>query len=199
MMMMMKMSINQNPKVVRCYKNVNITIQNHVFKEEYDIISSNNWSHRFVYIINVVISSFVILVISQLPMNAKVAEHLVQNLKESSDIQEIAQSANKHGTDVSEPRIREFEIEVERLQSKIDHLKSQNDLTCLSLGESKAHCDRLTVLIGKYESNNTAMQLALNYCDQALEAYQVLVSLLDSENSLLLTKCRAAGLGNYGK
>ncbi|KAK2150345.1 hypothetical protein LSH36_410g03030 [Paralvinella palmiformis] len=134
----------------------------------------------------------------KLPMNAKVAEHLVQNLKESSDIQEIAQSANKHGTDVSEPRIREFEIEVERLQSKIDHLKSQNDLTCLSLGESKAHCDRLTVLIGKYESNNTAMQLALNYCDQALEAYQVLVSLLDSENSLLLSKCRAAGLGNYG-
>ena len=132
------------------------------------------------------------------PITGKVVEHLVQNLKESSDVQELAQSVNKHGTGVSEAKVQEFEIEVERLQSKIDHYKSQLDLTNFSLTESKSYCDRLTVLMGKYESNQTAFQLTLNFCDQALETYQVLVSLLDSENSVLIANCRAAGIGAYG-
>ncbi len=136
--------------------------------------------------------------ILQLP-NAKVAEHLVQNLQECSSIQEISQTLYQSGNEISESKIWEFEIEFERLTSKIDHLKSQNDLLALTLEESKAHCDRLSVLMGKYESNNTALQLAISYSDQALEAFDVLVTLLETEKGVLLANCRAAGLGSMGK
>ncbi len=135
--------------------------------------------------------------ISQMGLpNAKVAELLVQSVQDSSNIQEISQSLTQSGNRVSDSKIKDFEVELERLTSKIDHLKSQNDLLVLTLEESKAHCDRLTVLMGKYESNNTALQLAISFSDQALEAYEVLVALLDSEQGVLLANCRAAGLGS---
>jgi len=69
----------------------------------------------------------------------------------------------------------------------------------LTLSESKSHCDRLTVLLGKYESNNTALQMSLNYTDQALDIYDVIVNLLDIEMAILLAKCRATGLGSRGQ
>ena len=52
--------------------------------------------------------------------------------------------------------------------------------------------------MGKYESNSTALALALSYSDQALEACQALISLLDSEIGVLLANCRAAGIGGFG-
>jgi hypothetical protein len=39
-------------------------------------------------------------------------------------------------------------------------------------------------------------RLALTYSDRAIEAYDVLVALLESELGLLLANCRAAGIGN---
>ena len=33
----------------------------------------------------------------------------------------------------------------------------------LALAESRSTCDGLTELLGKYESNNTALQLSLSY------------------------------------
>jgi ribosomal protein L7/L12 len=124
----------------------------------------------------------------QLP-NTKVAEHLVQSLQECSNMQEIVQNIYTSGSDIKDNHVNEFEIEFERLQSKIDNLKSQNDLLCLTLDESKAMTDHLTVLIGKYESNATALQLAVNYSDQALEVYDILLTLVESEMSILTTKC----------
>ncbi len=38
---------------------------------------------------------------------------------------------------------------MERLSSRIEHLKSQNEVLNLTLSESKNHCDNITVLIGK--------------------------------------------------
>ena len=49
---------------------------------------------------------------------------------------------------------------MERLSSRIEHLKSQNEVLTLTLTESKNHCDNLTVLIGKYESNHTGNNLS---------------------------------------
>ena len=49
---------------------------------------------------------------------------------------------------------------MERLSSRIEHLKSQNEVLTLTLTESKNHCDNLTVLIGKYESNHTGNSLS---------------------------------------
>ncbi|CAG2197141.1 Colorectal mutant cancer protein [Mytilus edulis] len=120
--------------------------------------------------------------------NTKVAEHLSQGLQECSNMQEIVQNIYTSGSEVMDNHVSEFEIEFERLQSKIDNLKSQNDLLCLTLDESKAMTDRLTVLIGKYESNVTALQLAVNYSDQAMEVYDTLVNLVESEMAILATK-----------
>ena len=94
---------------------------------------------------------------------------------------------------------KEFEIEFERLKCKIDNLRSQNEVLQLTLNESKAHSDRMTVLIGKYESNSTALQLALEYADQALRCSEVLNVLLESEKRVLLMNCKAAGIGTLGK
>ena len=122
------------------------------------------------------------------------AEHLVQNIQKGSNMQEIVQNLYSEGGQLTEYKVQEFEIEFERLQSKIDSLKSQNDLLGLTLEESKSQSDRLSVLIGKYESNNTALQLGLNYSDQIIEAYDVVLSLTESELGLTLSNCRAAGL-----
>ena len=46
-------------------------------------------------------------------------------------------------------KMREFEIEMERLASKIEHLKAQNEVLGIALGESKNQCESLTVLIGE--------------------------------------------------
>lgn len=125
--------------------------------------------------------------------SAKVVEHLVQHMQEESNTQEICHALCSSGSHVSENKIREFEVETERLNSKIEHLKSQNDLLSLTLEESKTQCDRLSVLIGKYESNNTALQLALSYSDQALEITELLLRLMESEMGLVVAKCHVAG------
>lgn len=132
--------------------------------------------------------------------NTKVAEHLVQSLWKGSNIQEIVQNAtDKSGISDDDSRVTEFEIELERLQSKVDNYKSQIDVTNLTLEESKANCDRLTVLIGKYESNNTALQIVLNYSQLCVETYEIICALLESELGVVLANCRAAGLGGLGE
>ena len=107
--------------------------------------------------------------------NSVVVEHLVQDLQDKSSMQEFQhsfqqssakseipmspklklKSENKRRSAVLESKLQEFEIEMERLSSRIEHLKSQNEVLTLTLTESKNHCDNLTVLIGKYESNHT--------------------------------------------
>ncbi|XP_071788109.1 colorectal mutant cancer protein-like isoform X3 [Asterias amurensis] len=128
----------------------------------------------------------------------KVAEHLAQSLQECSSVQEILQAMSSHGLSIPENKARDIEVEMERLNSKIEHLRSQNDLLQLSLEESKCSADRLTMLVGKYESNNTALQLAVNYCDQTVEAYEVLLMLCETEQQVVLANCRAAGVGGIG-
>ncbi|XP_023711663.1 colorectal mutant cancer protein isoform X4 [Cryptotermes secundus] len=118
--------------------------------------------------------------------NTVLAESLVSELQEA-DLQELSRS---------EAVRRQYEIETERLTSRLEHARAQNAVLALTLDESKTQCDRLSLLVGKYESNATALRLALTYSDRAIEAYDVLVALLESELGLLLANCRAAGIGN---
>ena len=105
-------------------------------------------------------------------------EHLVQDIQDKSSMQEFSHSfaspsfnslnvencngheqgggkqveSDKnavHRRSVVESKLQEFEIEMERLSSRIEHLRSQNEVLNLSLEESKNQCDNLTVLIGK--------------------------------------------------
>ncbi|XP_076631367.1 colorectal mutant cancer protein isoform X3 [Colletes latitarsis] len=101
-----------------------------------------------------------------------VAEHLVSDLLEHSNLQEL------NGSE------KQFEVETERLNSRLEHARANNAVLALTLHESKAQCDRLSLLVGKYESNAIALRLALSYSDRAIEAYDVLVALLESEIAL---------------
>ncbi|XP_049525466.1 colorectal mutant cancer protein-like [Dermacentor silvarum] len=118
--------------------------------------------------------------------SSKVAEQLVQQLQEEAHTQEAiaAQRLCSSGSPLPEGRVREFEVEIERLSSKVEHLRCQNDLLQLALEESRGQCDRLSVLLGKHESNQTALQLALACSDRALEAFDALLALADTGRPL---------------
>jgi len=81
-------------------------------------------------------------------------------------------------------KCREFELEIEKISSHVEHLKAQNAVLALSLEESKSTTDSLTELLGRYESNNTALQISLSYCDHMIESYDVLVALMETEAAL---------------
>lgn len=137
--------------------------------------------------------------ISSIGVSSTVAEHLAHSLQDCSNIQEIFQTLYSHGSAISESKIREFEVETERLNSRIEHLKSQNDLLTITLEECKSNAERMSMLVGKYESNATALRLALQYSEQCIEAYELLLALAESEQSLILGQFRAAGVGSVGK
>lgn len=86
----------------------------------------------------------------------------------------------------------ELGLELDRAKTRCEHLRSQNEVLSLTLEDSKSLTDRLSVLLGRHESNNTALQLALNYCDQMVESYDVLVALLETESGVLNASTAAA-------
>ncbi|XP_059580917.1 colorectal mutant cancer protein isoform X2 [Alligator mississippiensis] len=136
--------------------------------------------------------------ISSIGVSSSVAEHLAHSLQDCSNIQEIFQTLYSHGSAISESKIREFEVETERLNSRIEHLKSQNDLLTITLEECKSNAERMSMLVGKYESNTTALRMALQYSEQCIEAYELLLALAESEQSLILGQFRAAGVASVG-
>ncbi|XP_031620073.1 colorectal mutant cancer protein [Contarinia nasturtii] len=77
------------------------------------------------------------------------------------------------------------DAKIQRLQRCIDHLRVQNNLLSLNLGDSKAHCEHLYLLCGKYESNAIALNQALNLSDRTIEAYDVMLALLESKLAIL--------------
>ncbi|XP_072272185.1 colorectal mutant cancer protein isoform X3 [Pyxicephalus adspersus] len=137
--------------------------------------------------------------ISSIGVSSSVAEHLAHSLQDCSNIQEIFQTLYSHGSAISESKIREFEVETERLNSRIEHLKSQNDLLTITLEECKSNAERMSMLVGKYESNATALRLALQYSEQCIEAYELLLALAESEQSLILGQFKAAGVGSVAE
>lgn len=100
-----------------------------------------------------------------------IAEHLVSDMLQPPWIDDH--------DDESQKRV------VTQLQTDIQRLKVQNSVVALTLAESKEHCEQLYLLCGKYESNAIALQLALNCSDRAIEAYDVMLALLESKLSLL--------------
>ena len=51
-------------------------------------------------------------------------------------------------------------------------------------------------IVGKYESNHTAEQLAINYADHIIEALETLVSLIESDMAVTIANCKAGKLSN---
>lgn len=64
-----------------------------------------------------------------------VAEHLVSDLLEQSNLQEL------NGSE------KQFEVETERLNSRLEHARANNAVLALTLHESKAQCDRYVLRV----------------------------------------------------
>lgn len=91
---------------------------------------------------------------------------------------------NASGT-IDEIPETQMRSEIERLHRSIDHLRAQNNVLQLSLADSKALCERLYLLSGKYESNAIALNQALNCSDRTIEAYDVMLALLESKLGIM--------------
>ena len=93
--------------------------------------------------------------------SSQVAEHLVQSIIDASAVQEVIASATtaagaasstasqQHSADAAAAAAAmaaEFEVEMSRLRSRINHLCAQNTLLNVTLEESKCTCTRLAVL-----------------------------------------------------
>ena len=80
--------------------------------------------------------------------------------------------------------IQELQLRLERSQSQIDHLRAHTDVLALTLEDAKAVNDDLAASLAKREANATAHGLAAAYSDRAVEAYDVLVALMETEVEL---------------
>lgn len=89
--------------------------------------------------------------------DARVAEQLVSSVQQDSvagEAQAAAAAASRSGSDgggagdAQAVRLGELEMEVERLASRSEHLRAQNDVLSLTLAESRALGERMAVLLG---------------------------------------------------
>lgn len=119
---------------------------------------------------------------------------LVKALENSKTTQEVYKAMFTYCDTQADKKLKEYELEIEMLTSRFDHIQAQNNVISLSLEESRSNADRMSVLMGKYESNCTALQLALSFSDRVMETYEVLLELSESEQARLLANCRAAGV-----
>lgn len=96
----------------------------------------------------------------------EIAEHLVSGL-------------------LSDVPSNQLQQELQRFQRRAEHFRMQTTVLNISLSESKAHCEHLYLLCGKYESNAIALSQALNCSDRTIEAYDVMLALLESKLGIL--------------
>ncbi|RXG57515.1 Usher syndrome type-1C protein-binding protein 1 [Armadillidium vulgare] len=124
-----------------------------------------------------------------------VAEQLAAGLQEESDAQELYHAlATAGGAFAPHERLKEYELEAERLHSRIDHLRAQNDVLAATLCESKACCDRLALKTGRAEAQSGALRMGVEVLDQIQEAFEVLTALHEAQIGLLVVTCQVTGV-----
>ncbi|XP_014481651.1 PREDICTED: colorectal mutant cancer protein isoform X3 [Dinoponera quadriceps] len=117
-----------------------------------------------------------------------VAEHLVSDLLEQSNLQEL------NGSE------KQFEVETERLNSRLEHARANNAVLALTLHESKAQCDRSEVTwcvedeqrlrrhISRLKGERTMVR------STAVELESVHAEPLNSKNTISLAEARKLDL-----
>lgn len=133
---------------------------------------------------------------SQLPefANGRLPNELLRSLRNCRNLQDVYKVLFGYCDDQADQKLKEYELEIERLKCTVEHLQSQLNVLALSLEESRDNAEKMCALMGKYESNNTISQLSLTFSDKVIETYEVLLQLSESEQSCLYTNCRAAGI-----
>ncbi|XP_078235060.1 harmonin-binding protein USHBP1 isoform X1 [Pogona vitticeps] len=76
------------------------------------------------------------------------------------------------------------ETQMEQLRGSIGALQSLNQLLSAALQESKSDTEQLSMLLGRQESDHTALRLAAHYSACCLEAYEELWGLTLAERGL---------------
>ncbi|XP_075692753.1 colorectal mutant cancer protein isoform X5 [Rhinoderma darwinii] len=94
--------------------------------------------------------------ISSIGVSSSVAEHLAHSLQDCSNIQEIFQTLYSHGSAISESKIREFEVETERLNSTTSSTASSCDTEFTKEDEQ-----RLKDYIQQLKNDRAAVKLTM--------------------------------------
>ncbi|XP_014089832.2 colorectal mutant cancer protein isoform X2 [Bactrocera oleae] len=129
------------------------------------------------------------------PMPPKLESNIPNTEMQDDDIVEhlvLDSKQYEQGMANSYSEISQTDTEMQRLQRKVEHLKMRNTILSLTLDECKEHCEHLYLLCGKYESNAIALQTAVNCSDRAIEAYDVMLALLESKLALMSEKSHSA-------
>ena len=113
----------------------------------------NSWSE-----IESKLNSFLYLFFDKI-QDPRVAEQLVSFFHQDSV---RGEAHNVSGAESI--RVNELELEVERLASRSEHLRAQNDVLALTLAESRALGERLAVVLGEYSSSLTFLFFLFFFC-----------------------------------
>ncbi|XP_041059792.1 colorectal mutant cancer protein-like [Carcharodon carcharias] len=112
-----------------------------------------------------------------------VLERLIRSFQECSSVQNLSQLLHAHGSNVARVRIRDSEIDADQLRNCIDKWKGHNEQLSVVLQECKGDCERLSMLLGKHESNGTALRLALQYSEECVDVYELLLAEVETKGS----------------
>jgi len=130
-------------------------------------------------------------------LHGRIPDTLLQTLVTYHNLEQVLSTLVNHFLTELDEKVREGLINVERVESRMAHLQSQNDLLQLSLDESKQNAERLSLLCGKYESNSCAWSLALQNTEQLIETYEVMLQLQESEADMYAANCHVVGINNF--
>ncbi|KAM9099350.1 harmonin-binding protein USHBP1 isoform 2-T2 [Sarcophilus harrisii] len=75
------------------------------------------------------------------------------------------------------PELQDLDAQMEQLRRTIQRLKCFNQMMLGALQSCKGHSEGLSMQLGQREAETTALRLALQYSDQCVEAYGVLLDL----------------------
>lgn len=126
-------------------------------------------------------------------MDTDTASSLSEALQDCSSVRDVIKTLFSHGSTQVDKKMKERELQLDRQNTKVEHLKSQIDVMALTLAESKGYANKLSMLVGQYDAGNSALSLALKYSEMGLEVSEVLNLLSDSEQNLLLANCNKSG------
>lgn len=123
----------------------------------------------------------------QLPdtISEEVRNAMVKSLENCHSVQEVIRLMVSYGCSPMSEKLQGIQVENERLQKKLDRIKSEHKTLQLSFQEAKEMEEALYSRCQQLECNEGYLQRSLYYCQRALEANELLVEMksLPSEHS----------------
>ncbi|KAM8765802.1 harmonin-binding protein USHBP1 isoform 2-T2 [Rhynchonycteris naso] len=109
---------------------------------------------------------------------------LLQRLQSDSSTQTLRLLPNQ----ALVPETHIMEAQLEQFRGSIDKLKCFNRLLCAVLQGYKSQCEDLSMQLGQWEAETTALHLALQYSEHCEEVYGVLLTLREADSGAEVSK-----------